>query len=87
VRQWLKSLQAQDRKIIGEDIKEAINKDIKDVEFSWADWHAAGALAWPRTVGSPKQLAPRPYRPRDFLHRERLNGASAWLPKENAENT
>ena len=27
VRQWLKSLQAQDRKIIGEDIK--------DVEFSW----------------------------------------------------
>jgi phage-related protein len=27
VRQWLKSLEAQDRKIIGEDIK--------DVEFSW----------------------------------------------------
>ena len=27
MRQWLKSLQAQDRKIIGEDIK--------DVEFSW----------------------------------------------------
>ena len=27
MRQWLKSLEAQDRKIIGEDIK--------DVEFSW----------------------------------------------------
>jgi hypothetical protein len=27
VRQWLKGLEAQDRKIIGEDIK--------DVEFSW----------------------------------------------------
>jgi phage-related protein len=27
VRQWLKSLEAQDRRIIGEDIK--------DVEFSW----------------------------------------------------
>src|SRR4029077_6801679 len=31
------------------------------------DVPAAGALAWPRTVGSPKQLAAWPYRPRDFL--------------------
>ncbi len=58
VREWLKSLDPEDRRTVGEDIK--------DVEFV-ADWYAAGTVARPRAVGSPKQLAARSYRARDFL--------------------
>jgi len=38
VREWLKGLEPEDRKAIGEDIK--------DVEFM-ADRHAARSFAWP----------------------------------------
>ena len=47
-----------------------------------ADWYAAGTLARPRAVGSPKQLAARSNRPRDFFCRERLYGAPACFMKK-----
>jgi hypothetical protein len=49
VREWLKALEPEDRKVIGEDIK--------DVEFSWPIGNAAGSSARPRVVGSAQWTA------------------------------
>ena len=54
VREWLKSLDAADCRVVGEDNK--------DVELLMADPDAAGSLAWPEHVGSPEQPAARPHR-------------------------
>ena len=59
VREWLKSLDAEDRRIIGEDIK--------DVEFSWPMGMPLVRSLGQGTVGSPKQPAARPHRPRALL--------------------
>ena len=56
VREWLKSLDAEDRRVIGEDIK--------DVEFSWPIGmplvRSLGRELW--DVGSAKQPAAWPHR-------------------------
>lgn len=44
VRDWLKSLDEEDRKTIGEDIKDLM-----------ANRHATGPLGWTRIVGSEEQ--------------------------------
>lgn len=77
VREWLKGLDQEDRRIIGEDIK--------DVEFSWPI--GMPLVRPPRFVGSAKQLAPRPYRPCNFLRPKRVHRTPAWLHEEDAENT
>jgi hypothetical protein len=59
VRQWLKSLDDGDRRVIGEDIK--------DVDM--ANRHAAGSLARPRHLGSPEQPAAAPHCPSAVLRR------------------
>jgi len=57
--EWLKSLDAEDRRTIGEDIK--------DVEFAWPLGmplvRSLGRGLWEVT----KQFAARSYRTRDFL--------------------
>jgi hypothetical protein len=69
VREWLKGLEREDRKVIGEDIK--------DVEFSWPDRDAAGSLAWEQIVGSAKQFAAgRIARIISRLYEEEPNAAS-----------
>ncbi len=52
MREWLsKGLEREDRKAIGEDIK--------DVEFAWPIGVSLGSSAWSRVVGSQEQLAAR----------------------------
>ena len=73
VREWLKSLDAGDRRIIGEDIK--------DVEFSWPIGmplvRSLGREIW--EVGSSLQQGrDRPA--------SRMHGAPAWFHQKNAED-
>jgi phage-related protein len=49
IREWLKSLEEEDRKVIGEDIK--------DVEFFLADRDAVMPFAWQRPLGVRSDLA------------------------------
>src|SRR5580658_2223607 len=71
VREWLKDLEREDRKVIGEDIK--------DVEFSWPIRDAAGSCAWQRIVGSAEQLAAGPDCTDRSLRRAGEDGAAAQL--------
>src|ERR1039458_3193902 len=76
VGEWLKELEPEDRKAIGEDIK--------DVEFSW---DAARSSAGTRIVGSAEQLAARPDCAGSFLRRARPHGATARLHQENSQDS
>jgi len=78
VREWLKALGPEDRKIIGEDIK--------DVEFSWPTGmplvRSLGKGLWEvRSDLTQGRIA------RVVLCPTRANGAAAWIYQENAENT
>src|ERR1035438_1115468 len=79
VREWLKRLDAEDRKILGEDIK--------DVEFSWPHRHATGSGSRARIVGSGQQFAAGADCPRSVLRGERMHGASSRLHQEDPKNT
>lgn len=59
VWEWLKGLDAEDRRIIGEDIK--------DGRVFVANWYAASATSWPGAMGNPKQVAAWPDSPSNFL--------------------
>jgi antitoxin HicB len=78
VREWLKSLDRDDRKIIGEDIK--------DVEFSWPIGmplcRALGRGLWEvRSQLRNGRIARVP-----FLCSGGANGIAAWLHQEDAED-
>jgi hypothetical protein len=60
VMEWLKSLDAEDRGVIGEDIK--------DVEFSWPIGMPLVRPLGRDSVGSAKQPAGWTHSARDFLH-------------------
>src|ERR1035438_4347236 len=79
VRECLKRLDAEDRKILGEDIK--------DVEFSWPHRHATGSGSRARIVGSGQQFAAGADCPRSVLRGERMHGASSRLHQEDPKNT
>ena len=78
VREWSRSLDAADRKIIGEDIK--------DVEFSWPIGmplvRALGAGLWEvRSSLTQGRIAPRA-----VLYRRRTDGFAARFHQEDAED-
>src|SRR6266540_231153 len=82
VREWLKSLDKIDRKIIGEDIE--------DVEFSWPIGMPVCRARVPRArqglVGSAKRTDAEPYLTRAVLHSRGPDGAFACLHREDAED-
>ena len=71
VREWLKNLDIEDRKLIGEDIK--------DVEFSWPIGMPLVRGLGSGAVGNAQQFAARPYRPRPVLRSRRTDGVAEWL--------
>jgi antitoxin HicB len=79
VREWLKSLARNDRKIVGEDIK--------DVEFSWPVGmplcRSLGSGLWEVRSDLPQGRIARVL----FLHCRGPDGASPWLYEEGAEDT
>src|ERR1035437_6520021 len=79
VREWLRNLDAEDRKILGEDIK--------DVEFSWPIEYATGPGSRARIVGGAQQLAAGPHCPRSVLRGDRMHGAASRLHQEDPEDT
>jgi antitoxin HicB len=78
VREWIRSLDAADRKIIGEDIK--------DVEFSWPIGMPLVRALGGRPLGGPQQLNARPHRPRAVLHQRGADGLAARLHQEDTED-
>ena len=78
VREWLKALDPEDRKIIGEDIK--------DVEFSWPIGMPLCPTIGQRIMGGSQRHYGRPHRARAVLRAQGKNGAVARLHQENAEN-
>lgn len=71
VREWLKELEPEDRKAIGEDIK--------DVGVFMACRHAARSSAGSRIVGSQECLAAWPNCAGSFLCRAEQHGAASRL--------
>jgi hypothetical protein len=74
VREWLKALPADDRKIVGEDIK--------DVEFAWP---IGMPLCRPLGRGLSQHIDARAHRPRAVL-RTRRQDDIACLHQEDAKN-
>src|SRR5262245_28273546 len=52
-----------------------------------ADWHAAGARAWWRALGSAQQPDAWPHRAGAVLRTRRAHGVAARVHQEDTENT
>ena len=78
VREWLKRLDLEDRKAIGEDVK--------DVEFSWPIGMPLVRSLGHELLGSAKQFAARPHCEGHILRRARIHGAPSRLHEEEPEN-
>jgi hypothetical protein len=78
VREWLKELDLEDRRRIGEDIK--------DVEFAWPIGMTARTVASKRAMGSSESLTARTDSPRYFLRRAGLLGAASRVHEENPKD-
>jgi hypothetical protein len=78
VREWLKGLEAEDRKVIGEDIK--------DVEFSWPiGMPLVGSLG--RELWEVRSRLPRgPHCMGCFLRGARAYGAASRLHQEDSKD-
>jgi hypothetical protein len=78
VREWLKGLEAEDRKVIGEDIK--------DVEFSWPiGMPLVGALG--RELWEVRNRLPHGRIARvPFLCGARAYSAASWLHQEDSKD-
>jgi hypothetical protein len=78
VREWLKGLSADDRKIVGEDIK--------DIEFAWPIGMPLCRPLGAGNVGSAQQFDTRLYRSGAVLRARRQNVIAACLHQEDTEN-
>jgi hypothetical protein len=77
VREWLTGLEAEDRKVIG--------GDIKDVEFSWPiGMPLVGSLG--RELWEVRSRAARPHCTGSFLRRARAYGAASRLHQEDSKD-
>jgi hypothetical protein len=74
VREWVKSLDKSDRKIIGEDLKL--------VQFSLAFGNAAGKENGSRLMGSSESHEWRARRSRSLHCKRGSHGAAPWLHQE-----
>lgn len=77
VRDWLESLSAEDRRIIGTDLART---------GRMADWHAVVPLAWRRAMGGPQQPVEQQDCAVGVLCRERSDRGGARFHQEDAED-
>jgi hypothetical protein len=77
VREWLRGLAAEDRKVIGEDIK--------DVEFSWPIGLPLCRSARGRAVGSAERPGAGTHGAGSVLHHRRSHGPAARVRQEDTE--